>query len=477
MAPHRKVVKKAAKKNPLKKHFKGAGRKVMASMKRRYGKTAGKRIFYSTENKLGIMNNPSAAFVAGQRYLKAKLKTAKGSFNSEPGALQYLKKMGYEGTRSLAPPYTERTRERVAIANALYKEFLDGVDQAWNEHITKQHDNPDETDLMIESTPLAESFCVERLDIHTQETKPIATDLTASEAKTVASALAQNHGEGAFFNVEPERGVVESATANPSPKSPNFGRIYGSASHPSFITNRGVPVWMWRKGQRVRFYTESGKQVRPEQPNVAPAVAAALAWGWTDVIGARWKANPQRRSNPDSQIESERLYKTFHGADPKFVTDVRTELFSHDSYAKLGDLISFTVIGDDGREYDAATPNPDIASKEDVVSLAASPSGRQLYFIGGDQEINPASFGIKGHAAHKDLICLGRLKAMCYRAAKEMHDFELIDYTHKSGENLSPSGKRYLSKDALPYLNYDALNKQLSVAGGAYFITGRGIEN
>lgn len=41
---------------------------------------------------------------------------------------------------------------------------------------------------------------------------------------------------------------------------------------------------MWRKGQRVRFYTNSGEQIGPQQSNVGPAVAYALASGWSDVL-------------------------------------------------------------------------------------------------------------------------------------------------------------------------------------------------
>lgn len=64
--------------------------------------------------------------------------------------------------------------------------------------------------------------------------------------------------------------------------SMDFGRIYGSPEHPAFITPDG-PVWMWRKGQKVRFFTAEGAQVGPEQSNVAPAVFAAHAAGWIDV--------------------------------------------------------------------------------------------------------------------------------------------------------------------------------------------------
>lgn len=67
----------------------------------------------------------------------------------------------------------------------------------------------------------------------------------------------------------------------------NFGRIYGDASCPSYITPEG-PVWMYRKGQKVRFFTAEGVQVGPEQNNVGPAVVAAAAAGWIDPSLPSW---------------------------------------------------------------------------------------------------------------------------------------------------------------------------------------------
>lgn len=64
-----------------------------------------------------------------------------------------------------------------------------------------------------------------------------------------------------------------------APTDPNFGSVYGGAD-PSYITDKGVPVWMWRKRQAVRFYDADGRQHGPEQRNVAPAVAYAIHYGW-----------------------------------------------------------------------------------------------------------------------------------------------------------------------------------------------------
>jgi hypothetical protein len=67
--------------------------------------------------------------------------------------------------------------------------------------------------------------------------------------------------------------------SNPHLTDPGFGQIYGDASTPSYYSPDG-PVWMYRKGQHVRFYTDAGTQVGPEQDNIAPAVAYALTQGW-----------------------------------------------------------------------------------------------------------------------------------------------------------------------------------------------------
>lgn len=58
------------------------------------------------------------------------------------------------------------------------------------------------------------------------------------------------------------------------------------ASHPTYggpaRTARGLAVRMHRNRNRVRWYAvDSRRPIGPEQSNVAPAVAYALAHGWT----------------------------------------------------------------------------------------------------------------------------------------------------------------------------------------------------
>jgi hypothetical protein len=75
----------------------------------------------------------------------------------------------------------------------------------------------------------------------------------------------------------------------PADLSATWGAPYGAG--PAYVTPGG-PVWMRRKGQRVRFVDESGAQVGPEQANVAPAVAYALSAGWAPADGQVSESDP-----------------------------------------------------------------------------------------------------------------------------------------------------------------------------------------
>lgn len=50
----------------------------------------------------------------------------------------------------------------------------------------------------------------------------------------------------------------------------------------------GRVVSMQRRTIRVRFFDEAGKQVGPELPNVAPAIAYAASQSWWDLDAPGW---------------------------------------------------------------------------------------------------------------------------------------------------------------------------------------------
>lgn len=68
----------------------------------------------------------------------------------------------------------------------------------------------------------------------------------------------------------------------PSIVNPHFGQLYGCGPQAAYVTTDGTPVWMWRKGQRVRFYDAAGEQVGPEHRNVCPAIVWAASNAWFD---------------------------------------------------------------------------------------------------------------------------------------------------------------------------------------------------
>lgn len=91
-------------------------------------------------------------------------------------------------------------------------------------------------------------------------------------------------------------GVVEWQTydAKINGIDPGWGKPWGGDG-PHWVTDRGVLVTMFRNGQKVRFYDQEGNQVGPEQRNVAPAVAFALHYRWTDfhdIVKMMIKENP-----------------------------------------------------------------------------------------------------------------------------------------------------------------------------------------
>lgn len=65
-----------------------------------------------------------------------------------------------------------------------------------------------------------------------------------------------------------------------APETPPWGKPYG---HRPWMTLRRRRVWMYRKRQAVRFYDSRGRQVGPEQTNVAPAVAYAMSKRWVQL--------------------------------------------------------------------------------------------------------------------------------------------------------------------------------------------------
>jgi hypothetical protein len=63
---------------------------------------------------------------------------------------------------------------------------------------------------------------------------------------------------------------------------PNFGEFYGASEAPSYTTDTGVEIWLYRKVQKIRFFDRAANQIGPEHSNVYMATVWAFAHGWTN---------------------------------------------------------------------------------------------------------------------------------------------------------------------------------------------------
>lgn len=211
---------------------------------------------------------------------------------------------------------------------------------------------------------------------------------------------------------------------------PKFGNLYASG----FTKKQAAQALR----DRVREYRRSGK------------LPAGGGYG-----------NPRRR-NPDETKLAVRLFEKFHGRDPKEITEKHVSAAMRMDYTALGDLQKLRVRTPIGQIVD-------FNFNGDGVKLASSPEGKQLYCIGGNQNLTAC---LDAKSLEKDFVDLGEALQVDYLARKVHGNFEPIVYYHKFGEN---TGER-------PQLAYDKLKKQIFFVGGNYFIdttkrVSPGIEN
>jgi len=177
------------------------------------------------------------------------------------------------------------------------------------------------------------------------------------------------------------------------------------------------------------------------------------------------RATQRRRRtdrNPDETKQAVKLFQSFHGRDPKDITEKHVSAEIRKDYAALGDLEYLKVTTPIGQ---TATFN----FEGDGVKLASSPDGKQLYCIGGNQNLAQC---LDADSLGKDFIDLGECTEVQYLARKVHGNFEPVSYFHKFGEKTG----------ARPQLAYDKLKKQIFFVGGEYFIkhdcgVSPGIEN
>lgn len=173
-------------------------------------------------------------------------------------------------------------------------------------------------------------------------------------------------------------------------------------------------------------------------------------------------ANPskRRKGNPSATAggDSADLYRDFHGTEPTQIIEVQ------ESNRERTELVSLGML----QLISGATASGTYALQSTDINLAANPEGTQLYLVGGDQAgVMGGLKELPGVDATKDLIEIGVAKRVIYRARKEMHGNQIIDYDHEFAEE----GGTY------PTLFFDKLKRRLFLIGGSYQVRPEGIVN
>lgn len=167
------------------------------------------------------------------------------------------------------------------------------------------------------------------------------------------------------------------------------------------------------------------------------------------------------RPNPNGNGASQaaQLYEDFHGRAPSDVLLLQEQLLRAGDYTALGDMGSLwlePVSGDPSH-----WPQPTIEfARSDQVKLATDPQGKQLYLVGGNQQLPLEYLERKGLSTDKRFVALGEVFAISYNTVKNFDDFRDLEYAHEFGEQ---TGER-------PFAYYDAELARIVLVGGGYFI-------
>ena len=159
----------------------------------------------------------------------------------------------------------------------------------------------------------------------------------------------------------------------------------------------------------------------------------------------------RRKLNPDQQAEAEELYTMFHGEKPEEILEVQESAAMRQTYSGLGDLLQLVV------ERASDQKQIELLFEGDDVIVASSPDGKQLYFIGGNQNLNGSLEQFDADTS-KDFMDLGECVEIAYHTRKYFDGFQPIDYFHKLGEETGE----------IPRLFYNKIQKRMMLVGGAY---------
>lgn len=170
------------------------------------------------------------------------------------------------------------------------------------------------------------------------------------------------------------------------------------------------------------------------------------------------RGNPTKRNYADATD----LYTQFHGRGPKGVHDTglaAADFDNHDELGQLGRLVSLTIGQKSWRKKISW-------GSREAPALASEPGGKQLYLVGGSQNLDEAleSLPIRANGSR---VTLGECYQLEYFTQKGFDNFQPVTYYHELGEE---TGER-------PTVVYDRTKKRIHLVGGAYIVKPEGIVN
>ncbi len=172
-----------------------------------------------------------------------------------------------------------------------------------------------------------------------------------------------------------------------------------------------------------------------------------------------WK----RRSNQNNGTQAEKLYRSFHGRDPREVLSMSEALMAAGTYVALGDNPEIWLRPVTGKDPDGWDQADITFDPSDEIKAAVNETGSQLFFVGKNQRL-PGEFldvlARQGADLGKRFLNIGEVHALSYQTEKKFDGFKTIAYSHKLG----------VAGGKLPILVYDQETEKLLFVGGVYSI-------
>jgi hypothetical protein len=176
--------------------------------------------------------------------------------------------------------------------------------------------------------------------------------------------------------------------------------------------------------------------------------------------GATLRPRSRHNWGPRGNPSAEALRESFTGTEVDRVTVHREGHMPAGDYALLGKLLALYVKPLAGGQVQMIKPSG--------TTVVSDESARQLYFVGGDQDVTLALGVFGARERSVGLVELGEARRIDYKQRKEhVPDPDVDEWRHEFGEE---TGER-------PLVLFDAKHKRLLLEGGAYVVRAEGIVN